>query len=129
MTLRNLFVTTAVIGFVFGLGYLLVPGPIMQFFGTSTNASGELAARFFGGSTLGLALIAWQARDRGGDVAQEIIIPAFTVVFVLGLVLSLLGTITGLFSSVGWLVVLSFLGLAASFAYFQFGRPASRPER
>jgi hypothetical protein len=129
MTLRNLLVTTAVFGFVFGLGYLLVPGTIMKFFGTSTNASGELAARYFGGATLGLGLIAWLARARGGEVAQEIVLPAFIVVFVIGFVLAVLGTITGLFSGVGWLVVLIFLGLAAAFAYFQFGRPASRPER
>jgi Na+-driven multidrug efflux pump len=126
MTLHNLLVATAVLGAVFGLGYLLVPEPIMQLFGTHTDASGYLAARFFGGACLGLGIIAWLARERGGNVAEEVVVPGFTVVFLLGLVLAALGTFSGLFSSVGWLVVLIFLGFAAAFAYFQFGNPASR---
>ena len=126
MTLRNLLVATAILGVIFGLAYLLVPEPVMRMFGTQTDASGYLAARFFGGACIGLGIIAWLARERGGEVAEEVVVPAFTLVFGLGTLLALLGTFSGLFSSVGWVVVAIFLAYAAAFAYFQFGKPASR---
>ena len=126
MTLRNLLIATAVLGIVFGLSYLLAPQAVMQLFGTHSDASGYLAARFFGGATIGLGIMAWLARERGGEVAEDVVVPGFTLVFVLGLVLAVLGTVTGLFSAVGWLVVIIFLAFAAAFAYFQFGNPAAR---
>ena len=48
MTLRNVLIAIAVLAIVFGLAYLLIPPAIMQLFGTHTDASGYLAARFFG---------------------------------------------------------------------------------
>ena len=126
MSLRTLFVATAVLGIVFGLAYLLVPEPVMRVFGTHTDAAGYLAARFFGGACLGLGVMAWLARERGGEVAEKALVPGFTIVFVLGTLLSIFGTLNGLFSTVGWLVVLIFVAYAAAFAYFEFANPPKR---
>jgi len=125
MSLRNLFVATAVLGIIFGLAYLLVPEPVMRVFGTHSDAAGYLAARFFGGACLGLGVMAWLARERG-EVAEEALVPGFTIVFVLGTLLSIFGTLNGLFSSVGWVVVLIFLVYAVAFAYFEFAPSAKR---
>jgi len=125
MSLRNLFVATAVLGIIFGLAYLLVPEPVMRVFGTHSDAAGYLAARFFGGACLGLGVMAWLARERGED-SEKALVPGFTIVFVLGTLLSIYGTLNGLFSSVGWVVVLIFLVYAVAFAYFEFAPSAKR---
>jgi hypothetical protein len=44
---------------------------------------------------------------------------------VIGLIVSLMGTLSGVVNAVGWSAVLIYLVLAAGYAYFQFMKPSA----
>jgi Na+-driven multidrug efflux pump len=123
MTLRYLLVTTAVLSFIFGLGYLLMPDQVLALFGTATDDVGLLAARFFGGAVVGYGVLALAHRDSNLLEARGSVVPAFAISFTLGFVLALVGQLSGLLNALGWVSVVTFLLLAIGYAYVQFGRP------
>ncbi len=122
MTMRNLLVTTAVLAFVFGLAYLLIPAQVLGLFGASTDAVGVLAARYFGGAVLGYGVLALAHRDSNLIDARGSVLPAFAIVFGFAFVLALLAQVSGLLNALGWVSVVIFLLLAIAYSYFQFGR-------
>jgi hypothetical protein len=119
MTLRILLISTAVIGVVFGLCYLLAPQITLGLFGMQTDAAGLLAARFFGGAVLGFGVLAWMHRE-GSRALCSRVVPSFTIVFVLAFILALFAQFTGLLNAFGWVGVAMFLLLAVGYGYFQF---------
>ena len=122
MTVRNLLVITAVLAFVFGAGYLLIPSQVLGMFGASTDQVGLLAARFFGGAVIGYGVLALAHRDSDLIDARSSVVPAFAITFTLAFVLALMAQLTGLLNVVGWASVVIFLALAIAYSYFQFAR-------
>jgi hypothetical protein len=122
MTMRNLLVTTAVLAFVFGGAYLLIPAQVLALFGASTDDVGQLAARFFGGAVVGYGVLALAHRDSDLIDARGSVLPAFAITFSLAFVLALLAQLTGVLNALGWVSVVTFLMLAIAYTYFQFGR-------
>jgi hypothetical protein len=122
MTVRKMLVITAVLGTVFGLGYLLFPAAMLAAFGATTDAVGLMTARFFGGAVLGYGLVAWAHRGSSLAEACSKVVPAFALIFGLAFILSVTAQLMGLLNPVAWLSALTFLLLALGFGYLQFAR-------
>jgi len=120
MSLKTLLVITAVIGLMFGLGFALVPAQLLAGFGISTDATGLQMARDFGTALLGLAVMAWFARNAGDSIARRAITLGFCAYFTLAAISEIFWALTGIPNMNVWFIVAMFVILAVAFGYFYF---------
>ncbi len=127
MKLRALLVLTALVSLVYGVAFVLAPGQPLALYGITTGPGELLMGRFYGAALLGFAMLAWSARNVIDAAAQRAVVLGFLVFTVIGLVISVRGTLAGTMSGVGWSAAAIFLVFALGFGYFQAGRakPAS----
>jgi len=62
MSLNVLLTIAAVLGFVFGLGFLLAPSIVLAPFGIDLDPAGAAMTRFFGNALIALGVIDWFSR-------------------------------------------------------------------
>ena len=74
----KLYLTLAAIAaIVYGLGFLLIPGPVVALYGGPIEPHVLLNAQFFGAALLGLGVIEWLAKDfRDKDAVRGVLIGA-----------------------------------------------------
>lgn len=89
--------------------------------GPESNILGQL----FGVELIGVGLLCWFARNISDSVAQKSIIQALLISDVIGLVVSLMGTLSSVMNAVGWSAVVIYLILSLGYTYFQFRRSDS----
>ena len=123
MTYRNILTIGAVLGIIFGLGFILVPAGLLSMYNVDLNAAGLVVSQLYGTALLGLGLLNWLARSVNDTSAQQAIVTGNLVADAIGFVVALIGQLGGAtgVNSLGWSTVLIYLLLAASFAYLRFG--------
>lgn len=122
MTYRNILSIAAIIAFIFGLGFILMPRQLVSFYGVELNAAGLLIAQLYGAALLGYGLLNWLGRSLKDASAQQTILTSNLAADALGLVFSLIGQLGGVpgINALGWSTVLLYLLLTAGFAYLRF---------
>ncbi len=123
MKLKHLLIINAVIAVAYGLGELLVPATMFSMHGIANNPSASLLGRYFGSANIGIGMLAWFARNVADPEAQWAIILAFLIYHIIGFIVSVSGTVSGIMSIMGLVPVGIFLILALGYAYFLFRRP------
>jgi hypothetical protein len=102
MTIQRWMTVVGVLALIFGLAYLLFPAPMLTFFGIGTSPSVTFAARFFGGSALGWAVLGLTGRGVPGRAGLGAIASSFAVSFGVGTILAVWGTLSGAINVYGW---------------------------
>ena len=125
MRLSSFLIFNAVIALVFGIGFVLVPGTMGTLYGMTPGPDVNLIGQFFGVELIAVGLLCWLARDVSDSAAQHAMILAFLIAEVIGLIVSIMGTLSGVFNAVGWSAVVIYLVLSLGFAYFQFMKPSA----
>ncbi len=120
MKIRNLFVLNAVLAFGFGVGFVLLPGTMLDLYGMAQSPSANLAGQLFGVELIAVGLLCWFVRDVQDAGALRGITLALLIADVVGLIVVLIGTLSGVMSAMGWSGVAIYLVLAAGYAYFRF---------
>jgi len=123
MTLKLLFTLTAVVGAVFGLGFLLLPASVLALYGVADDPALLYLARLLGASYLGYAALSWLVRDAPASPAGRGIVLAFFIAFAVGLVASVVGQLSGAVNALGWSTVAIFALFTLGYAYYQFMQP------
>jgi len=123
MKLSNLLAVAAVIGAIFGVGFVVASGPLVAIYGITLDKAGTLIAQLFGALLIGLATLNWFARKVTDPEARQAIVIGNLVGDVVGFVVILIGQIGGIANALGWSNVAIYLVLALGFAYFQFMQP------
>lgn len=118
MKLKALFTIMAVLSFLNGVFYLLMPVFSLSMLERPTNPIGIMDTRLFGACALGLAVIAWLARDFKDPGAQRAIVLGNLITLVLMVCVDLDGLLTGAISVLGWLFLCFDLSLSLGFGYF-----------
>lgn len=126
MKLRNLFLINTVVALLFALGFLLLPGIVLNLFGFTNDPSTRLLGRFVGVELLVGGLITYLARDSRESNSLEAITMANLVASVVGFLASLVGMISGAMGILGWLIVATYLFLTIGFGYFQLIGPQKK---
>ncbi len=122
----NMFMSiVAVVGFLFGLAFLLFPVPTMSIYGVALDASGEYVSRYLGSAFIGVGVVAWFARYASpkGTGMRAIILGNF-ILTLTGFVTSLFDVFYGVGNNMVWSTVVIYFLLALGFGYFQFRNPA-----
>lgn len=122
MTLRNLFLLSALIALLASLGLLLGAPTVLAAFKLKTGASENLVAQLLGASLIVPALISWFARDVSDPGSRAAVVVPLFLFNAIAFVLTLLGVISKAVGSWGWLAAILFLFFALAFGYFQFVR-------
>jgi hypothetical protein len=123
--LRSLLFIAGVIALVFGLGFLLVPRPVLALYGVPTDPAIVLMSRFFGVALVQVGLVLYLIRDVSDPRTQRGVIIGSFLGSVAGLVVSLTGQFWGIVNQLGWSSVAIYALLTLGYGAFMFGRPTS----
>lgn len=125
MPLRTLLLIAGVLGLVFGLGFLLVPRPMLSLYGVPTDPAVVLMARFFGAALVQVGLVLYLIRDVGDPRTQRGVVIGSFIGSVVALVVALTGQFWGLVNQFGWSTVAIYALLTFGYGSIMFGRPTS----
>jgi len=125
MRLSTLLLIGGVLALVFGLGFLLVPRPMLTLYGLPTDPSIVMMSRFFGAALVQLGLVLYLIRDVGDLRAQRGVVIGSFIGSVAGLVVALTGQFWGLVNQLGWSTVAIYALLTLGYGSIMFGRPAA----
>ena len=120
MKLSVFLTIVAVVAFIFGILFILIPGALLSLYGISLSAGGQVVARLFGAALLGYSVLTWSARKAEDSEARKAIIFALFVGETLGFVVALIAQLSGAVNALGWSTVVIYFLLALGFCYFQF---------
>jgi hypothetical protein len=122
MKLSTLFTLNAIIASAFGIGFILLPATTLTIYGVDPNPSINLMGQFFGVELIAVGLLCWFVKGDSDTAVIPKIMLALLIADIAGLIVSLMGTLSGIFNALGWSAVLIYLGLVAGYAYFWLRR-------
>jgi len=125
MKLSNLLVINTIVALVYGIILVLTPATMLSLHGLTPSPAAELLAQYFGVAMIGIGLLTGFARNVADSEAQRAIILAMLISHVIGIIVSVLGTVSGPMNVVGWSAVAIYVLLALGFVYFQFMKPSA----
>lgn len=125
MKFRTLLTINALVALVYAIGLLLVPTALLTVYGMTSGPSEQLMARFFGVALASVGLLTWFARNITDPDTHRAIIVAQLSANVVGLIVSVLGTLSSVMNVIGWSAVAIYLLLGLGYAYFQFMKPSA----
>lgn len=102
MKLKTVFIAHAVTEVIFGLGFLIAPGTLLGFLGTTTDATGLVLSRIAGAVILSLAIISWLARDVPTGILRDAMVWSFTLAHTGAGIVVALAVWAGTFNWLGW---------------------------
>jgi hypothetical protein len=123
MPLRTLLLIAGLIALAFGLGFLLVPRPVLALYGVMADPTVVLIARFFGAVLVQIGLVLYLIRDVGDPRTQRGVVIGSFIGSVAGLVVALTGQFWGLLNQFGWSSVAIYGLLTLGYGSIMFGRP------
>ncbi len=118
MKLRTWMSAKAVICFVFGLGFIVIPGTLLSFYAIAAAPGGIFMTRLLGASFIVIAFLLWSARYTTEVTTKLGVAMAVFVGDAAGFVIALIAQMSGAANVLGWSTVLLYLILAAGFGYF-----------
>ena len=124
MNVRIFLAIKAVISFLTGLSFLLLPGFALSLYGVTLNDQGLFFVRLFSAMAIGIGGICWFIRDKAADARQPVVLSLF-VADTIGLVITLMAQLQGLTNYLGWGNVGIWVFLVAGLGYFRFISKAS----
>lgn len=124
MKLSTFLIIKAIVCFVFGIGYIVVPVATGSIYEMTLDPNGLVMARFFGTCFLGIGLILWLCRNADWNVLKNITLSLF-ICDIIGFIISLSAQLSGLFNALGWGNVALWLIFALGLGYFRFLKPAN----
>ncbi len=118
MTVKALFIITAVVTLLLGLSWLLFPAVMLAQWGAEPNGMLVYMSRRYAVLFLGYSVIMWLARNAEPSTTRLAIIAGGLVVTCTLAVLSLLGVLGGTINPSGWIAFGIEILLAFGFGYF-----------
>ncbi len=115
MKYKTITSAAAILSFLNGLFFLIAPVFSLSILGRETNLTGIMNTRISGACALGLAVIAWLARDVQYPEVRRLVTYGMLTTFCVLVVVDLHGVLTGAINSLGWLIFIADLFLALGF--------------
>jgi len=113
----------AVVSLMFGIGFVLMPGLVLSVYGVEADLSFKYIAQLFGAALISLGVLSWSVRGAGDSDVRKAVLSSLLVGEAIGLILAVMGQVTGALNVLGWSVVFVYLLLSAGLVYFRFASP------
>jgi len=124
---KHLFLADGAVAVLLGAVFVVLPGLALSVLGmASHDQARQLLVAFLGASLIANGGFQLLARDHADSPAGLAFMRANFGFDVLGIVLALIGVMSGIFNVVGWLFALVFLAVGAPHGYWGFIRPVGR---
>ena len=120
MKLNTFMAIAAIVAFLFGLSFILMPVQTMSMYGVTLDITGQFLGRYLGSAFIGVAVLTWFARNTKGNGALRAILLGSFVLSLTGFVVALFDVFTGVGNTLVWSTVVIYLLLGAGFGYFYF---------
>jgi hypothetical protein len=118
MTVKLYLTIASVVAVLYGLGFVLIPASMVALYGGPMEPHVILNVQFFGSALLALGVISWFAKDfREWDAVRGVLI-GIVVTDIVGGLLSIWATITGVLNGLGWSSVIVYVLLLLGALYF-----------
>ena len=114
--IKHAFLIHGIIGFLFGIGFMVIPTPITTLMGLSLGDDGIILARICGVLIFGLGMLAFGARKEPHSIMRQQIMLAFIVIYALDTLFSLL--LFDLTNFMVWGLILLHAVLVVVYGYF-----------
>ncbi len=124
MKISTFMIINAVVGAVYGVAFVLVPGQVFSIFGVEASAILKSTGQMLGAYAVGIAVLTWSARKSNDSAARRAIVLALFIGNAVGFVVTLIGQLNNVIGALGWSTVAIYLLLALGFGYFQFAKTA-----
>jgi ABC-type uncharacterized transport system involved in gliding motility auxiliary subunit len=125
MKFKVLLVITAIFFIINALIALLIPATQLSLYDVTTGAGEKYMGQWAGLGSMAVALLAWFSRNISDYEASRAIYLTLLIYFIVGLIISITGTISGVMSAMGWSLVIIYLLFATAYAYFLLRHPKS----
>lgn len=121
MKLRSLLIVNAFVLGTSGIFAILLPKEVLSLYGVTPDPSALLMAQYAGLGSISIGLIAWFNRNTSEQQSKRTLVPAFLITYVIGVIISVLGSISGIMK-IGWPVAGIYLLFAFGYGSFQFSK-------
>ena len=122
MRMRTLLAVNTFLATVHGLAFVLLPATALAFYGVTMGPAERLMGQLFGTGLLTVALMCWFGRGLGDAASQRMIAIALGVPYVVGAIVTLMATLSGVMNVNGWIGVAIYAGLAAAYGWALLAR-------
>ena len=123
MNLRNLYLLNTIVSLGFALGFLLLSPLLLGLFGMDNTADTRTLGQLIAVELVVGGVITLLARYVTDSKALSAINTGNFVAGLIGTVIALLATLSGVMGWFGWVVTAVYLFIAVAFGYFQFMKP------
>ena len=110
MSLKTVFLLSAIVSGFFALVTLLIPSTMLSWYGTGPISDATVSmTRFFGTGLLVIALISFYLKD--AELTKEVksVVLALIISDAVAFIVALWAQITNIFNTLGWLTVIIYL--------------------
>jgi len=120
MKISYVFWLNTIVALIFGLAFVLVPGPTTDLYDVNLGDGGMFIGRLFGAALLAFCALTWLVKDAGMSDERQAILLALFIGDAVGFVASLIAQVSGVANGLGWSTVAIYLILAVAFGYYRF---------
>lgn len=117
MTAKTFLTISSIFATLYGLGFLLFPGPSIAMYGTEPESHLILLIRYFGSTLLAFGVLEWFAKDFRDREAVRAVLIAVVILNAVGLLVTVGGMAEGLFNSTVWSSVVLYAAFLAGAVY------------
>jgi hypothetical protein len=117
MTAKMFLTISSIFAILYGLAFLLLPGPSIAIYGTEPESHLVLIVRFFGSALLAFGVLEWFGKDFRDWEAVRAVLIAVIILNAVGLLVTLSGMAEGLFNSMVWSSIIVYAIFLAGAVY------------
>ena len=114
----TLFLVALIVEALFGIGFLIVPGPMLGPFGVTLDTAATTFARLFGSALISFPILLWFARKSPQPEFKKGVVWSLFTFYLVSTIILLISQLAGLMNGLGWIVVGIHLILLVWFGYF-----------
>jgi hypothetical protein len=118
MKLSNFLMVKAIVCFLFGIGFAVIPVKVGSMFEITLDPDGIIMARFFAAALIGIGLILWINRNADWNILDSILL-SLCIADTIGFIAALVGQLTSNMNALGWAIVVIWLLFSSGLGYYR----------
>ena len=116
--MNTLFLVSLIVEAIFGIGFVLAPGIVLQPMGVTLDEIATTFARMFGSAIISFPVLLWFARRSDDPGFRKGVVSSMAVYYLISAVLLFISQLRGQMNVMGWGVVVLHVVLTIWFGYY-----------